>query len=32
VIRTFVNFFLERDLAELEKRESESHRSEAEKA
>jgi len=25
VIRTFVNFFLERDLAELERRESEAH-------
>ena len=31
VIRTFVNFFLERDLAEVEKREIESRRSETEK-
>lgn len=32
VIRTFVNFFLERDLAELEKREVESRRKRAEGA
>jgi uncharacterized membrane protein len=29
VIRTFLNFFLERDLAEAEKREVESHRAQA---